>query len=125
MFVLVDSSVWMSHYKCSNEHLMQLWDQDELLCHPLVIGEIACGTPPALRKASLSALHELRKSNYATIAEVTAFIDDKELYGAGCGIVDISLLTSTLITPDTKLWTLDKRLRILAKRFHIDYIPPI
>ena len=46
-----------------------------------------------------------------------AFIEREELYGIGCGIVDISLLASTLMTPGTRLWTLDKRLATLAARF--------
>jgi hypothetical protein len=39
----------------------------------------------------------------------------------GCGLVDVVLLTSTLITPGAKLWTLDKRLARLAERFGVAY----
>jgi hypothetical protein len=51
--------------------------------------------------------------------EVTTFIEHEKLYGLGCGLVDMTLLASTLITPDTELWTLDKRLADLAKRFGV------
>lgn len=36
---------------------------------------------------------------------------------------DIALLASTCITPDTTIWTLDKRLLELAKRFGVQFVP--
>ncbi|EQD40112.1 PilT domain-containing protein, partial [mine drainage metagenome] len=41
--------------------------------------------------------------------EVMEFIEREKLYGLGCGLVDMTLLASTLITPGAELWTLDKR----------------
>jgi len=35
------------------------------------------------------------------------------------GVVDMSLLASTLITPGARLWTLGKRLASLAERFGV------
>jgi hypothetical protein len=54
-----------------------------------------------------------------------AFIEREELYGFGCGWVDISLLAATLINPGAKIWTLDKRLHDLAKRFGVAHIPSL
>ena len=47
------------------------------------------------------------------------FIEREQLYGLGCGLVDMVLLASTLITPGAELWTLDKRLAGLAERFGV------
>ena len=47
------------------------------------------------------------------------FIEREKLYG----LVDMSLLASTLITPGAELWTLDKRLAELAARFGVTYWP--
>lgn len=45
--------------------------------------------------------------------------------GLGCGLVDMSLLASTLITPGAELWTLDKRLAELAGRFGVAHRPTL
>lgn len=47
MSVLIDTSVWIDHFRNGNEALVELMAQDRALIHPMVIGEIACGTPPA------------------------------------------------------------------------------
>jgi hypothetical protein len=49
------------------------------------------------------------------------FIEREKLYGLGCGLVDMALLASTLITPGAELWTLDKRLADLAGSFGAAY----
>jgi len=121
-FILVDSSVWMDHYRKRNDALVDLLAHDRVLTHPFVIGEIACGTPPA-RSLVLTSLKLMRSVDQATMDEVLNFINRNQLHGTGCGIVDISLLASTLITPDAALWTLDKRLHALATRFDVAFNP--
>lgn len=100
--VLVDTSVWIDHFRNGNEALVNLLRQDLALTHPMVIGEIACGTPPAPRARTLGDLGLLAMVQHC-----------------GCGLVDLVLLTSTLITPGAKLWTLDKGLAELAERFGV------
>ena len=48
-----------------------------------------------------------------------AFIGQEHLFGQGCGVVDLILLASALITPGVRLWTLDERLVGLAHRFRL------
>ena len=117
--VLVDTSVWIDHFRNHNETLKILLHQDLVLTHPLVIGEIACGTPPAPRKQTLGDLVPLPTARQASLPETMKFIDREALYGMGCGIVEMVLLASTLITPGAKLWTFDKRLAALAARFNV------
>jgi predicted nucleic acid-binding protein len=121
MNVLIDTSVWIDHFRRVNEVLVGLIKQDLALIHPMIIIEIACGTPPAPRVQTLSDMGALQLCNQANLHEVMAFIEREALYGLGCGLVDIALLSSTLITPRAQLWTLDKRLAHLAKRFGVGY----
>lgn len=123
MSVLIDTSVWIDHFRRGNEGLVALIEQDCALTHPMVIGEIACGTPPAPRVQTLSYLGLLPACKQASLREVMAFIEREKLYGLGCGLVDMTLLASTLITPGAELWTLDKRLGDLAERFSVAHRP--
>lgn len=121
MNVLIDTSIWVDHFKQSNEVLVNLLTRDVALTHPMIIGELACGTPPAPRSKTLSDIGLLQSTKLATLDEVMAFIENEKLYGLGCGLVDITLLASTVITPGTQIWTLDKRLLKLAKSFRVDF----
>ena len=40
---LVDTSVWVDHLRHGNDRLASLLDEGSVLCHPFVIGELACG----------------------------------------------------------------------------------
>ena len=121
MSVLIDTSVWIEHFRNNNKALVEVIGLDLALIHPMVLVEIACGTPPAPRSYTLGSLSLLRMCKQASAHEVLAFIEREKLYGCGCGLVDISLLASTLITPGAKLWTLDKRLSNIARRFSVAY----
>lgn len=117
--VLVDTSVWIDHFRNRNAALENLLNQDLAFTHPMVIGEIACGTPPAPRAQTLGDLSLLPMIQHVGLHETMAFIERESMYGVGCGLVDMILLTSTLITPGAKLWTLDRRLAELAERFGV------
>jgi predicted nucleic acid-binding protein len=119
--VLVDTSVWVNHFKHHNATLVQLLGFDLALMHPMVLAEIACGTPPAPRERTLSDLGLLRQTQQASLQEVMDFIEREKLYGLGCGLVDIVLLASTLMTLDAELWTLDKRLNVISDRFGVAF----
>ena len=123
MSVLVDTSVWVDHFRRANAALVHLVTLDQALTHPMVIVELACGTPPAPRTKTLGDMALLGSVQQATLDEVCAFIERERLYGLGCGLVDLVLLCSVLITPNTRLWTMDKRLHELAARFDVSYEP--
>jgi predicted nucleic acid-binding protein len=123
--VLIDTSVWVDHFRTRNDTLIALMQSDLALTHPMIILELACGTPPAPRHRTLGDIGLLKRCNQATPNEVLALIEGKELFGLGCGLVDMSLLASTLITPDALLWTWDKRLAALASRFGIAFSAPL
>ena len=125
MSVLVDTSVWIDHFRNRNATLVDLIGLDLALTHPMVIFEIACGTPPVPRAQTLSNLGLLQMSKQASLGEVTELIEREKLYGLGCGLVDMVLLASTLITSGTELWTLDRRLAQLAERFGVAHRPSL
>jgi hypothetical protein len=125
MSVLIDTSVWIDHFRNRNDVLVNLIELDLALAHPMVIVEIACGTPLTPRIQTLNSIGLLQPCNQASSSEVMEFIEREGLYGLGCGLVDISLLASTLITPGAELWTLDKRLDELAERFGVAHLPTL
>ena len=42
--ILVDTSVWVEHFRAGSDRLRGLLLDEQVLCHPFVIGELACGT---------------------------------------------------------------------------------
>ena len=118
---LADTSVWISHFRKGNSSLQALLVNDQVLCHPLVLLELACGSPPAPRLKTLSQLKSLRQATVATTEETIDFIEKNQFYELGCGAVDISLLASTLLSKNALLWTFDKNLEALAIQLNVAY----
>ncbi len=116
--VLVDTSVWVNHFRQRNEGLIDLLARDLVMTHPMIVGEIACGTPPQ-RVQTLANLERLQGVQRASVSEVIAFVERERLFGLGCGLVDLILLASALMSPSVGLWTLDKHLCSLAERFGV------
>lgn len=117
--VLADTSVWVAHFRKPNPVLQTLLSADQVLCHPMVLIEIACGTPPAPRERTLSDLRQLRCATVGNTDETLALIEREQPHDSGCGAIDLLLLASVLLTADAVLWTLDKDLRALTARFDI------
>lgn len=120
MNVLVDSSVWVGHFKRRNQHLVTLLEDGAVICHPYVVAEVACGTPPS-RKAIIGMLAELESAPVATQDELLAMLDTRQLYGRGCGLVDMSLLASTMLSEKALIWTIDKRFELVAAELNRAY----
>jgi predicted nucleic acid-binding protein len=124
MNVLVDTSVWVGHFKQNNEHLVALLEQGCVVCHPYVVVEMACGTPPN-HKSIIDLLSLLDTVTVATPGEVLLLIEKRGLFGRGCGFVDLSLLASAFLHPQTRLWTLDQRLQAAADEAGRAYRPQL
>ena len=121
--VLADTSVWVRHFRRADAALQSLVSADRVLCHPLILVELACGTPPAPRDRTLRDLSALQRPVVATIDETMELIEQERLYDTGCGAVDVMLLASTMLTSDALLWTDDLKLRALALRLAVAYSP--
>jgi predicted nucleic acid-binding protein len=117
LMVLVDTSVWIDHLARGDSGLESLLEEGEVLMHPHIVAEIALGSLPE-RDATIGALRALPEIAQARHAEVMAFLENEELYGAGIGYVDLHLLAAARIA-DTKLWTRDKRLHQAALKLKL------
>jgi predicted nucleic acid-binding protein len=111
--ILVDTSVWVQHFRDRNATLTELLERGGALIHPFVIGELALGNIRQ-RELVLRMLSRLSAASVATDAEVLRFIDHNALFGRGVGYVDVHLLAATRLTAGSQLWTLDKRLKEVA-----------
>ena len=120
-WVLADTSVWVAHFRSANPVLQSLVAMDQVLCHPLIVLELACGTPPAPRERTLGDLKKLQQAVVATTDETLALIEREKFHDSGCGAVDMALLAAVLLTPDTLLWTIDKKLDSLAARLGVAF----
>ena len=111
--ILVDTSVWVHHFRDGDSKLNELLERGAALTHPFVIGELALGNLRQ-RELVLRMLSRLPAATVATNAEVLGFIDRNTLFGRGVGYVDVHLLAATRLTAGSQLWTLDKRLNDVA-----------
>lgn len=111
--ILVDSSVWIDHLRKSNVRLAGLLAADQVQTHDHVAGELALGSIRN-RTQFLDALARLPFTVQASEGEVLSLVKQKQLFARGIGYTDAHLATSTLLTPGTWLWTLDRRLGDVA-----------
>lgn len=113
--ILADPSIWVDHFRHSDPELRRIIEDDRLLCHPSVVGELALGSLRD-RSAVLAFLSSQREAAVATHAEVLAMIERHEIYSMGVGYTDAHLLASVLIDRRAALWTRDRRLRAAAHK---------
>ncbi len=106
--ILVDTSVWVSHLRHGDPHLVALLDEGGVLAHPFVIGELACGNLKN-RAEIISLLRALPSTAIAEHEEVMLFIERNRLMGKGLGYVDVHLLAAAVLS-GVRLWTDDKSL---------------
>jgi predicted nucleic acid-binding protein len=116
--ILVDTSVWIDHLRRVDQILMDLLDRGLVVVHPFVIGELAVGDLRP-RDAVLEGLQKLRRIAVADDEEVLRFIEQRRLFGHGLGYIDVHLLAATCLTPETSLWTHDKRLSAAAEHLSL------
>jgi predicted nucleic acid-binding protein len=112
--ILVDTSVWVEHLRHGLPRLATLLQDGEVLIHPWVIGELACGN---LRNRSqvLELLQGLPAATVASDAEVLLLIERDRLMGRGIGYVDAHLLASAQLSY-CRMWTQDRRLAAVAQQ---------
>ena len=118
--ILVDTSVWIDHLRKGSDTLIEILERDEVMTHPFVIGELACGNLKD-RHEVLGLLAALPSANVASDDEVLLFIEQHRLMGKGIGYVDAHLLASATLTGETWFWTGDKRLRAVAATLRLAF----
>jgi hypothetical protein len=106
--ILVDTSVWIDHFRRGGSKLGDLLSQTLVMVHPFVIGELACGNLKN-RARILGDLEVLPSAVSATHEEVLRLVEVRHLWGLGIGWIDAHLLASALLSK-SQLWTLDAKL---------------
>ena len=117
--VLVDTNVWIKHFRRSDEELIANLNTGSVVCHPYIIGELACGNLKN-RREILSLFQSLPSAPLVEPDELLAFIESRKLMGKGLGYVDIHLLASAVLA-GIVLWTEDKPLMRAARYLKISY----
>ena len=118
--ILVDTSVWVAHLRTGDAQLEGLLQDGEVLCHPFVIGELACGQIHN-RSEILSLLRALPMAAVAEQKEILQFIETHRLMGIGLGLIDVHLLAAARLTR-VPLWTSDRRLKAASRSVSVDVI---
>ncbi len=108
MAVLVDTSVWVAHLRNGNVRLDALLNDGYVVCHPFIVGELACGNLKN-RTEILALLQMLPMAIQAESEDVMTFIEKHHLMGKGLGYIDMHLLASAVLS-NIPLWSLDKKL---------------
>jgi len=119
--ILVDTSVWVDHLRRGKAGLEAPLSEGQVLCHPFIVGELACGKLKN-RSEILALLRTLPAVRVADEEEVLLFIERHRLMGKGLGYIDAHLLTSSHLS-HAPLWTVDKRLDHAAAVLGIRYSP--
>ncbi len=116
--ILVDTSVWVDHFRSKTNHLPALLENSRVLIHPLIIGELACGNLKN-RDQILTLLRRLTFAPSVSHDETLYFIEKNKLMGKGVGYIDVQLLASTALETGAKIWTNDKRMEGIAVKLGI------
>lgn len=118
--ILVDTSIWIDHFRRRRPDLAELLERGEVAGHPFVIGELACGRL-GRRKEILDLLGRLPQAAVAAHGEVLELVERRALMGRGIGWVDVHLLASALLA-GASLWTADRPLLAVAKDAGIAFV---
>jgi hypothetical protein len=121
--LLVDTSVWVRHFREGNPDLGKLLNDGEVICHPYIVGELACGNLKN-RNEVLSLLQLLPLATLANHEEILQFIEENQLMGKGLGYVDVHLSASAMLS-GVQMWTYDRRLNETNEALGIRYKPVI
>lgn len=116
--ILVDTSIWIDHFRTRDDSLSRLLADENVLIHPFIIGELALGFLRD-RQLLLQQWSALPLAPIVSPNDVLHFISGRELFGIGIGYVDAHLLASLTIMDGPGLWTRDRRLSEVAGTLNI------
>lgn len=118
--ILVDTSVWIHHFRKKDQELVDHLNMGSVACHPYIIGELACDNLDN-RSEILTLLQALPSTPILEPNEILYFIGKNLLMGRGLGYVDIHLLASAILG-NVVLWTADRRLNEAATALGHSYL---
>ena len=112
--ILIDTSIWIDHYRAPFAELTELLGLEQILQHPFVTAELALGNPSG-RSAMVARLDSIDQALVVTQTELLDFVAAKQIGGTGLGFVDAHLLASAERL-NCLIWCRDKRLATQAER---------
>lgn len=115
--ILVDTSIWVDHFRQANAQLAMHASLAELVQHPFVTGELIVGNLSPWRTTA-ELLRSLPAAEVLTDGDIFNFVERNALMGTGVGFVDVHLLGSCSIGGHS-LWTRDNRLQTQAARIGV------
>lgn len=117
--ILVDTSVWIDHLRNGNRKLNELLMANEVCSHEFIYGELLCGD---IKNSSefFENLLQLLFLQTAQHSEVIYFLKMHQLSARGIGWIDVHLIASSYLY-DAKIFTLDKKLHVIANELNILY----
>jgi predicted nucleic acid-binding protein len=118
--VIVDTSIWVWHLRQGHSRLQELLQLSEVVCHPFIIGELACGNIKN-RDEIISLIQSLPMLDVIGHEEFLHFIENRQLMGKGLGFVDIHLIASAILA-NIPLWTMDKKLKQVSTLLNVNFI---
>lgn len=110
MILLVDTSIWVDHFRARNSILEEALEDGLVITHEFVIGELACGLMQD-RDEVLRTFESLPRASILSHSEFLYFLNANTLQGTGLNFVDIHLLASASLNPGVELWTRDQKLQ--------------
>jgi predicted nucleic acid-binding protein len=117
--ILVDTSIWVDHLSRGKGGLAALLEEEQVLMHPYVMGELACGDIRN-RGEVLELLATLPPAAVASDGEAMMMIEKRKLMGRGLGWVDVHLLASVVLS-GTRIWSRDKHLAAAAAQLKVNF----
>jgi len=111
---LVDSSIWVNHFRYGSPRLESLLRDTQVLIHPFIVGELDCGGLKN-REEVLALLCALPETHIPEHHEVMHLLEAQKLYGTGIGWVAMNLLAAAQLT-GCALWTADTSLQKAAAK---------
>lgn len=121
---LIDTSVWVEFFRHPSraDFLRSMLEEDQVLLHPWVHGELLLGGIGASHETILQDLRHLPGAPLVPHEEVLHLVRARRLAGRGIGWVDAQLLASALVA-SARLWTFDRKLAAVAGELEVEGLP--
>jgi predicted nucleic acid-binding protein len=117
--VLVDTCVWVRHFRQRNALLAAMLEDGEVWSHPIVVGELTMGTLRN-RQQTIFDLSQLSRPPLASFSETRQMVESRKLWGRGIQWNDARILASSVLG-EIPLWTFDLRLQLIARELKIAF----
>lgn len=117
--ILVDTCVWIHHFRQRNPLLSAMLEDGEVWCHPIIVGELSMGTLKDRRQTVID-LAKLNRPPIASFSETRQMVESRRLWGRGIQWNDANILASSVLG-GIPLWTFDLRLKAISEEMGVNF----